>query len=100
MPPEARAGEGKVAGEEKAGATVTACLLDIGNEILTGRTQDKNIALIGQRLNELGIRLMEVRVVSDLEAANVAALNEVRRRFDYVFTTGGVRKSTRMKSQN
>jgi len=70
--------------------TVTACLLIIGNEILSGRTQDKNLSFIGTRLNELGIRLMEVRVIPDVETTIVATLNEVRRRFDYVFTTGGI----------
>jgi len=77
-------------GLSKAGAKVTACLLIIGNEILSGRTQDKNVAFIGQRLNDLGIRLMEVRVLPDVEAIIVEGLNEVRRRFDYVFTTGGI----------
>ncbi|MEQ9608334.1 MAG: molybdopterin-binding protein [Kiloniellaceae bacterium] len=74
----------------KPGSPVTACLLIIGNEILSGRTQDKNLAFIGQGLNELGIRLMEVRVIPDVEATVVATLDEVRRRFDYVFTTGGI----------
>jgi len=73
-----------------AGAPVTACLLIIGNEILSGRTQDKNLAFIGQGLNDLGIRLMEVRVIPDIEAVIVDTLNDVRRRFDYVFTTGGI----------
>ncbi|NIA69596.1 competence/damage-inducible protein A [Pelagibius litoralis] len=70
--------------------TVTACLLIIGNEILSGRTQDKNLAYIGEQLNLLGVRMMEVRVVPDDEAVIVSTLNEVRRRFDYVFTTGGI----------
>ena len=74
----------------RPGSTVTAGLLIIGNEILSGRTQDKNLAFIGERLNELGIRLMEVRVIPDVEAVIVGTLNEVRRRFDYVFTTGGI----------
>ena len=72
------------------GSRVTACLLIIGNEILSGRTQDKNLAFIGTRLNEIGIRLMEVRVIPDVEATIVDTLNEVRRRFAYVFTTGGI----------
>jgi len=72
------------------GSPVTACLLIIGNEILSGRTQDKNLAFVGTRLNDLGIRLMEVRVIPDVEATIVETLNEVRRRFDYVFTTGGI----------
>ncbi len=77
-------------GTPATGSTVTACLLIIGNEILSGRTQDKNLAFIGQRLNDLGIRLTEVRVIPDIEATIVETLNEVRRRFDYVFTTGGI----------
>lgn len=70
--------------------TVTACLLIIGNEILSGRTKDANLAFLGTRLNEIGIRLMEARVIPDVEATIVATLNEVRARFDYVFTTGGI----------
>jgi molybdenum cofactor synthesis domain-containing protein len=77
-------------GAAGSGAAVTACLLIIGNEILSGRTQDKNLAFVGERLNGLGIRLMEARVVPDVEAVIVGTLNEVRRRFDYVFTTGGI----------
>ncbi len=69
---------------------VTACLVVIGNEILSGRTQDKNTAFIGEQLDRLGIRLMEVRVVPDVEAVIVATVNAVRRSFDYVFTTGGI----------
>jgi len=70
--------------------TVTAAALIIGNEILSGRTQDVNLAFLARRLNELGIRLMEARVVADEEEAIVAAVNETRARFDYVFTTGGI----------
>lgn len=69
---------------------VTAGLLIIGNEILSGRTQDANLAYLGRRLGELGVRLMEVRIVADIEAAIVEALNELRRRHTYVFTTGGI----------
>ncbi len=69
---------------------VTACLLVIGNEILSGRTQDANLAYLGNRLNTLGIRLMEARVIPDTEAVIVETLNQVRARFDYVFTTGGI----------
>jgi len=70
--------------------TVTACLVIIGNEILSGRTKDANLAHLGERLNELGIRLMEARVIPDIEARIVETLNEVRRAYDYVFTTGGI----------
>ncbi|WP_299391198.1 molybdopterin-binding protein [Pelagibius sp.] len=69
---------------------VTACLLIIGNEILSGRTKDKNLAFLGEELNHLGIRLMEARVIPDVEDVIVATVNDVRQRFDYVFTTGGI----------
>lgn len=72
------------------GQPVTAGLLVIGNEILSGRTQDANIAYLGRRLNESGVRLIEVRVVSDIDTDIVAAVNALRARFDYVFTTGGI----------
>lgn len=71
-------------------SSVTAALLVIGNEILTGETRDANLAFLGTELAGLGIRLAEARVVADDEGAIVAALNELRRRFDYVFTTGGI----------
>ena len=71
-------------------APVTACLLVIGNEILSGRTRDANLAFIGERLNLLGIRLMEARVIPDVEQTIVATVNQVRGNFDYVFTTGGI----------
>jgi len=70
--------------------TVTAAVLVIGNEILSGRTQDANVAFLGKSLNELGIRLMEVRVVADIEAEIVDAVNALRGRYDYLFTTGGI----------
>src|SRR3546814_18586557 len=66
-------------GADETGATVTACLLIIGNEILSGRTQDKNLAFLGERLNGLGIRLTEARTIPDVEATIVPTLNEVRR---------------------
>jgi molybdenum cofactor synthesis domain-containing protein len=74
-----------------AGAkVVTAAVLVIGNEVLSGRTQDLNLQFLANRLDELGVRLREARVIADEEAAIVAAVNECRRRFDYVFTTGGI----------
>jgi len=69
---------------------VTAAALVIGDEILSGRTKDQNIAAIAERLTAVGIRLGEVRVVADEEAAIVAAVNELRRRYTYLFTTGGI----------
>ena len=69
---------------------VTAAMLIIGNEILSGRTQDANLAYVALGLNEVGIRLKEVRVVSDDEAAIVAAVNALRAAYTYVFTSGGI----------
>jgi molybdopterin-biosynthesis enzyme MoeA-like protein len=68
----------------------TAALCVIGDEILSGRTQDKNVAQIGLWLNVQGIRLREVRVVADVEADIVEAVNTLRARNDYLFTTGGI----------
>ena len=68
----------------------TAALVVIGDEILSGRTQDRNIAQLATWLNVQGIRLSEVRVVADLEEAIVAAVNTLRVAHDYLFTTGGI----------
>ncbi len=68
----------------------TAALLIIGDEILSGRTQDKNVAQIALWLNIQGIRLREVRVVADDEDAIIEAVNILRARNDYLFTTGGI----------
>jgi len=68
----------------------TAALVVIGDEILSGRTQDKNVAQLASWLNVQGIRLAEVRVVADVEAAIVEAVNALRARNDYLFTTGGI----------
>jgi molybdenum cofactor synthesis domain-containing protein len=70
--------------------TVTAALLIIGNEILSGRTKDANLQFLALELNKLGVRMMECRVVPDIERTIVDTLNEMRRKFDYVFTTGGI----------
>ncbi len=70
--------------------TVTACLIIIGNEILSGRTVDANLPHLAKRLGEVGIRLAEARVVSDVEAEIVEAVNACRSKHDYVFTTGGI----------
>lgn len=69
---------------------ITAALLVIGDEILSGRTKDKNIGHVAQVLTEIGVDLKEVRVVADDEPAIVAALDELRGRYTYVFTTGGI----------
>lgn len=68
----------------------TAALVVIGDEILSGRTQDKNIAQLATWLNAQGIRLAEVRVVPDRQDAIVEAVNALRARNDYLFTTGGI----------
>jgi molybdenum cofactor synthesis domain-containing protein len=69
---------------------VTACLIVIGNEILSGRTVDANLSYIAARLGEIGIRMAEARVVPDDEAAIVEAVNACRTRHTYLFTTGGI----------
>jgi molybdenum cofactor synthesis domain-containing protein len=68
----------------------TACLLVIGNEVLSGRTQDANINYIAKRLGEIGMPLREVRVIPDVPETIIATVNEVRAKFDHVFTTGGI----------
>lgn len=68
----------------------TAGLIVIGDEILSGRTQDKNIAQVASWLQVQGIRLAEVRVVPDVEARIVEAVNALRVAYDYLFTTGGI----------
>lgn len=74
----------------EADRVYTACVLVIGNEILSGRTKDANLAWLAVRLNETGIRLREARVIADSEDEIVRAVNDVRARYDYVFTTGGI----------
>jgi molybdenum cofactor synthesis domain-containing protein len=69
---------------------VTAAILVIGDEILSGRTKDKNIGTIAEHLTGIGVRLCEVRIVADVEDEIVAALNALRQRFEYIFTTGGI----------
>ena len=71
-------------------ATVTAAVLVIGDEILSGRTKDKNIGTIADVLTAMAIDLREVRVVPDVEEEIVAAVNALRRRYTYLLTTGGI----------
>jgi molybdenum cofactor synthesis domain-containing protein len=75
---------------ENKSEVITAGLLVIGDEILSGRTKDKNIGYIAEYLTALGVDLKEVRVVPDEEPEIVAALNALRARYTYVFTTGGI----------
>jgi len=74
----------------KNGGFVTAAVLVIGDEILSGRTKDKNIGYIAEFLTEIGIDLKEVRVVPDEAPEIVAAVNALRSRYTYLFTTGGI----------
>jgi molybdenum cofactor synthesis domain-containing protein len=69
---------------------VTACLLIIGNEILSGRTRDANLPFLADGLNEIGIQLREARVIPDEPETIIATVNELRPKFDYLFTTGGI----------
>ena len=73
-----------------ADEAVSAAVLVIGDEILSGRTKDKNIGTIADYLGSVGIDLREVRVVADVADDIVAALNALRHRYTYVFTTGGI----------
>ena len=65
-------------------------IIIIGNEILSGRTQDTNTSTISKWLNSLGIKVQEVRVIPDIEKIIVDTVNELRKKYDYVFTTGGI----------
>jgi molybdenum cofactor synthesis domain-containing protein len=70
--------------------TITAAVLVIGDEILSGRTKDRNLGYIAEYCNNIGIELREGRVVPDIEEEIVGALNALRARYTYVFTTGGI----------
>ena len=83
-------GSARTDGRQMAGGIVTAAVLVIGDEILSGRTKDKNIGYIAEYLTDIGIDLKEVRVVPDEAPEIVAALNALRHRYTYVFTTGGI----------
>ncbi len=75
---------------ESSQKAITACVIIIGNEILSGRTAEANLRYLGRRLGELGVHLHEARVIPDTEDAIVTAVNQCRTIFDYVFTTGGI----------
>ncbi len=67
-----------------------AAIIIIGNEILSGRTRDENLNFLACNLVEAGVNLAEVRIIADIESAIIDAVNELRGKFDYVFTTGGI----------
>ena len=75
---------------KKANKKTNAAIIIIGNEILSGRTQDANVVHLSIWLNELGIKVEEVRVIPDVENSIVNTVNELRRKFKYIFTTGGI----------
>ncbi|MGB8274071.1 MAG: molybdopterin-binding protein [Alphaproteobacteria bacterium] len=77
-------------GPDTQGSGKTAAVVLVGNEILSGRTQDANLNYIARGLTPLGIRVMEARVVGDVEDAIAAAVNACRGAYDYVFVTGGI----------
>src|SRR6516165_3261755 len=74
----------------KTDGVVTAAVLVIGDEILSGRTKDKNIGYIAEFLTGIGIDLKEVRIVPDEEPEIIGAVNALRARYTYLFTTGGI----------
>ena len=75
---------------KKTKQKVNAAILIIGNEILSGRTQDLNVVTISKWLNDLGVKLEEVRVIPDIEKMIIKTVNNIRKNFNYVFTTGGI----------
>jgi len=77
-------------GEAGGAGLVTAGLVVIGDEVLSGRTKDQNIGHIAEKLTEAGVQLREVRIVADQQDAIVEAVNTLRSRYDHVFTTGGI----------
>ncbi len=75
---------------KKTNKKFNAAIIIIGNEILSGRTQDVNVVYIANWLNNLGVKLDEVRVIPDIEKTIIETINEMRKKFKYVFTTGGI----------
>ena len=69
---------------------ITAGIIIIGNEVLSGRTKDINTSTLAKWLNSLGIEVKEVRVIPDNETTIIETVNDLRRKFDYIFTTGGI----------
>ena len=75
---------------KKANTKAHAAIIVIGNEILSGRTQDVNVSFLSKWLNELGVRVEEVRIIEDKEESIVSCINDIRNKYKYVFTTGGI----------
>ena len=75
---------------KKANKKVDAAIIIIGNEILSGRTQDVNVSFLSNWLNDLGVRVGEVRIIEDKEESIVNCIREAKNKFKYIFTTGGI----------
>ena len=75
---------------KKANKKISAAIVIIGNEILSGRTQDINVSFLAKWLNDLGVSVEEVRIIEDTEESIVKTIKEVKDNFKYVFTTGGI----------
>ena len=75
---------------KKANKKLNAAIIIIGNEILSGRTHDVNVLNISNWLNGLGVKLDEVRIIPDVEKTIIKTVNEIRKKFTYIFTTGGI----------
>jgi len=75
---------------KKNNKKLNAAIIIVGNEILSGRTQDVNVVNISNWLNGIGVKLEEVRVIPDIEKTIIQTVNEVRKKFTYIFTTGGI----------
>ena len=75
---------------KKDNKKVSAAIIVIGNEILSGRTQDENVSFLAKWLNNLGVSVGEVRVIEDKEESIVDCINEIKNKFKYIFTTGGI----------
>jgi molybdenum cofactor synthesis domain-containing protein len=71
-------------------SNITASFIIIGNEILSGRTQDKNLNYLAKILNNLGINLLEVKIIPDIESEIISTVNFLRQKYTYVFTSGGI----------
>ena len=75
---------------KKVNTTANAVIIVIGNEILSGRTQDINVSFLSKWLNDLGVKVTEVRIIEDNEDSIVKNVNELKNKFKYIFTTGGI----------
>ena len=75
---------------KKANEKISAAIVIIGNEILSGRTQDVNVTFLSKWLNDLGVRVGEVRIIEDREESIINCIQEIKNNFKYIFTTGGI----------